>query len=172
MPEPPARTMPFIYKSPHKVVGVLQYRNIVKEIHRLRNLTRAMRADKKTPEALSIKLPGLPLPRVEATGFEPTTSASRTQRSTKLSHASIYALKTSKSYNTKYRRKSQALFFCRERPVLPVFACNCTEKRLLIRSCLKYTGICVFCRPETGGPDAGEAVMNGCSCRVVFLKFF
>ena len=33
---------------------------------------------------------GVPLPRVEATGFEPTTSASRTQRSTKLSHASIY----------------------------------------------------------------------------------
>ena len=26
---------------------------------------------------------------IEATGFEPTTSASRTQRSTKLSHASI-----------------------------------------------------------------------------------
>ncbi len=27
---------------------------------------------------------------VEATGFEPATSASRTQRSTKLSHASLY----------------------------------------------------------------------------------
>lgn len=27
---------------------------------------------------------------VEATGFEPATSASRTQRSTKLSHASIH----------------------------------------------------------------------------------
>ena len=27
--------------------------------------------------------------RIEATGFEPTASASRTQRSTKLSHASI-----------------------------------------------------------------------------------
>ena len=27
---------------------------------------------------------------VDATGFEPATSASRTQRSTKLSHASIY----------------------------------------------------------------------------------
>ena len=27
---------------------------------------------------------------VEATGFEPATSASRTQRSTKLSHASIF----------------------------------------------------------------------------------
>ena len=26
---------------------------------------------------------------IEATGFEPTTSASRTQRSTKLSHASL-----------------------------------------------------------------------------------
>ena len=31
-----------------------------------------------------------PLPRVDATGFEPATSASRTQRSTKLSHASIF----------------------------------------------------------------------------------
>ncbi len=30
-----------------------------------------------------------PLPRVDATGFEPAASASRTQRSTKLSHASI-----------------------------------------------------------------------------------
>ena len=29
---------------------------------------------------------------VEATGFEPTTSASRTQRSTKLSHASKYLI--------------------------------------------------------------------------------
>ena len=29
--------------------------------------------------------------RIEATGFEPTTSASRTQRSTKLSHASNFA---------------------------------------------------------------------------------
>ena len=34
-----------------------------------------------------------PLIFVEATGFEPTTSASRTQRSTKLSHASIPLLK-------------------------------------------------------------------------------
>ena len=33
----------------------------------------------------------VPLPRIEATGFEPTTSASRTQRSTKLSHASLIA---------------------------------------------------------------------------------
>ena len=31
-----------------------------------------------------------PLPRVDATGFEPATSASRTQRSTKLSHASLF----------------------------------------------------------------------------------
>ena len=31
-----------------------------------------------------------PCQGVEATGFEPTTSASRTQRSTKLSHASIF----------------------------------------------------------------------------------
>ena len=31
---------------------------------------------------------------VEATGFEPTTSASRTQRSTKLSHASKYGFST------------------------------------------------------------------------------
>ena len=30
------------------------------------------------------------LPLVEATGLEPTASASRTRRSTKLSHASIY----------------------------------------------------------------------------------
>ena len=37
-----------------------------------------------------MRLRDLPLPRVEATGFEPTTSASRTQRSTKLSHASIF----------------------------------------------------------------------------------
>ena len=34
--------------------------------------------------------------RVEATGFEPTTSASRTQRSTKLSHASIFCFLNSR----------------------------------------------------------------------------
>ena len=34
--------------------------------------------------------------RIEATGFEPTTSASRTQRSTKLSHASIFCFLNSR----------------------------------------------------------------------------
>ena len=43
----------------------------------------------KNPGSLINKTSGVPLPRVEATGFEPTTSASRTQRSTKLSHASM-----------------------------------------------------------------------------------
>ena len=33
---------------------------------------------------------------VEATGFEPTASASRTQRSTKLSHASTYKIESNK----------------------------------------------------------------------------
>ena len=41
---------------------------------------------KKIPEALYFT----GFPAIEATGFEPTTSASRTQRSTKLSHASKY----------------------------------------------------------------------------------
>lgn len=38
---------------------------------------------------------------IEATGFEPTTSASRTQRSTKLSHASLLC--------TSYYRASGAI---------------------------------------------------------------
>ena len=42
----------------------------------------------KMPKLLIVKAFGIFIP-VEATGFEPTTSASRTQRSTKLSHASI-----------------------------------------------------------------------------------
>ena len=41
---------------------------------------------------ISLRLIGL---RVEATGFEPTASASRTQRSTKLSHASIISFQCS-----------------------------------------------------------------------------
>ena len=41
------------------------------------------------PKLLIVKAFGIFIP-VEATGFEPTTSASRTQRSTKLSHASIF----------------------------------------------------------------------------------
>ena len=44
---------------------------------------------KKITETLKLRIPA-PLPRIDATGFEPATSASRTQRSTKLSHASIF----------------------------------------------------------------------------------
>ena len=43
----------------------------------------------KITETLKLRIPA-PLPRIDATGFEPATSASRTQRSTKLSHASFF----------------------------------------------------------------------------------
>ena len=46
-------------------------------------------AKENTGEAHKIRLSGVPNHLVEATGFEPAASASRTQRSTKLSHASI-----------------------------------------------------------------------------------
>ncbi len=47
------------------------------------------------PKLLIVKAFGIFIP-VEATGFEPTTSASRTQRSTKLSHASIFCFLNSR----------------------------------------------------------------------------
>ncbi len=50
---------------------------------------------------------------VEMTGFEPATSASRTQRSTKLSHISEYEFRYSETllkYNTITRQKNQELF--------------------------------------------------------------
>ena len=69
---------------------------------------------KKKPQKLIEKLLGLPLPRilshlstgileiVGATGFEPATSASRTQRSTKLSHAPIYNCPIILSYTQEF----------------------------------------------------------------------
>ena len=45
-------------------------------------------SNKKTPKPLIPQEFRRPCQVVEVTGFEPTTSASRTQRSTKLSHAS------------------------------------------------------------------------------------
>ncbi len=60
---------------------------------------------KRTGNPLSKRFP-VPLPRVDATGFEPAASASRTQRSTKLSHASKYLLShiisNMLNYNTTY----------------------------------------------------------------------
>ena len=49
-------------------------------------------AKENTREAHKIRLSSVPNHLVEATGFEPAASASRTQRSTKLSHASIFHL--------------------------------------------------------------------------------
>ena len=43
---------------------------------------------------------------VEATGFEPATSASRTQRSTKLSHASLFSCYQRKILYTEYMNMS------------------------------------------------------------------
>ena len=55
-------------------------------------------ATKKTPQSRRFF-------QVEVTGFEPATSASRTQRSTKLSHTSLFI----KLYNnTKNFRKCQS----------------------------------------------------------------
>ncbi len=52
-------------------------------------LFRRLPKQKRTGNPLSKRFP-VPLPRIDATGFEPAASASRTQRSTKLSHASIH----------------------------------------------------------------------------------
>ena len=54
-----------------------------------------------------------PCQEVEATGFEPTTSASRTQRSTKLSHASIAYKELSFQRSLLYltSRKMSTVFF-------------------------------------------------------------
>ena len=56
---------------------------------RILDQTKIYHKNKKRPPTLNLQGLAVPLPRVDATGFEPATSASRTQRSTKLSHASL-----------------------------------------------------------------------------------
>ncbi len=74
---------------------------------------------------------------VEATGFEPTTSASRTRRSTKLSHASIYNFFTPKS-GVSGQRCGQAGFWPRfpsgENAVTLYFQGKCATNALTKRS--------------------------------------
>ena len=80
---------------------------------------------------------------VEATGFEPTTSASRTQRSTKLSHASFYSVSTSRFAaltNNLYNyiiqsRKNQVLFA--KIPKKLCFALTVTQNYVIITAALK-----------------------------------
>ena len=66
---------------------------------------------KKRPETYFISLGfRCPCQGVDATGFEPATSASRTQRSTKLSHASLMSFAIQLDYNNIILRKKQVLF--------------------------------------------------------------
>ena len=62
----------------------------------LRTLLKKGEKHKKTPKPLISQGFRRPCQVVEVTGFEPTTSASRTQRSTKLSHASIFCFLNSR----------------------------------------------------------------------------
>ncbi len=59
-------------------------------------------AKENTGEAHKTRLSGVPNHLVEATGFEPAASASRTQRSTKLSHAAFYLSVTTRGCKIYY----------------------------------------------------------------------
>ena len=60
---------------------------------------------------------------IDATGFEPATSASRTQRSTKLSHASLFDLKSTINIGCAFH-SNYVITFCTYCPVVFHFICK------------------------------------------------
>ena len=101
---------------------------------------------KKRPEPLLSQGFRRPCQGVDATGFEPATSASRTQRSTKLSHASMCFVFVSFASNSfsishlftfvnNYFKFSQKFFFPPQKKNLENFKIGCFRYFIIFHKC-------------------------------------